>query len=133
VVLFRLFINFHRYPLEIIADGEKFNQRAIMCTVANSFRFASAIPIAPQAKLTNNNLVVVVLGSIKRNQLWHYFKSIRAQLHATLPEVTTLSAKQITIKSKIKLNVHADDQIVATTPVTIEAQPKALNVLVDRL
>jgi hypothetical protein len=31
------------------------------------------------------------------------------------------------------MNVHCDDRVIGTTPVTITAQPRALKVLVDRL
>ena len=41
--------------------------------------------------------------------------------------------KTITIQSRRRMNVHCDDRVVGTTPVTIEARPKALKVLVDRL
>ena len=131
--LARLLLNFQRYQIELIVDGQKYKEKAILCTVANSFRFASAIPIAPQAKLTNDNLVVVILGDIHRREVWKYLMAIRSQLHLNLPKVTTLTAQHITIKCKHKLNVHADDQIIGTTPVDIEVQPKALKVLVDRL
>ncbi len=59
--------------------------------------------------------------------------AVVAKRHQNLPKVTSLRAKQVRIETRRPMRVHCDDQIVGTTPVTIEADPKALRVIVERL
>ena len=119
--------------MRLIIDGETHIERAVMCEVANTYRMAYAVPVAPGAKITDGELDVVVVGDLKRGEMIPYYKAFRAQVHTDLPKVSTTRVKEIRIESRHKLNVHCDDKVVGTTPVTISAQPGALKVLVDRL
>jgi diacylglycerol kinase (ATP) len=116
-----------------VADGETHCERAVMCIVANTYRMAQGVPVAPGAKLTDHELDVIVVGDLKRRELIAYYRAIRAQMHSDLPKITRFKAKEITLDARRHLNVHADDQVVGTTPVRITVAPEALKVLVDRL
>ncbi|HEY1074473.1 MAG TPA: YegS/Rv2252/BmrU family lipid kinase [Patescibacteria group bacterium] len=133
LTLIRIFLNVRGYNLELEIDGQKYNEKSVMCTVANTFRIGYAFPVAPEAKLTDDQLDIVLVGDLKRSELLPYFRAMRAQIHPTLPKVTTQKVKTVTIRARRKLNVHADDQIIGTTPITIETHPGALTVLLDRL
>ncbi len=119
--------------MRIVADGERYVERAVMCEVANTFRMAHALPVAPGAKITDGELDVVVVGDLKRDELIPYYRAFRAQTHLSLPKVHTFRAKSVHIETRHRLNVHCDDKVIGTTPVTMLAQPRALKVLVDRL
>jgi diacylglycerol kinase family enzyme len=94
---------------------------------------AHAVPIAPGAKLTDETLNVVVIGDLRWTELIPYYRAVRAQAHLSLPKVTTLEAQEVRIEAGQRVNVHCDDHIVGTTPVTISLAPKALRVLVESL
>ena len=117
--------------MRLTLDGESIQERAVWCTVANSYRMAQGLAIAPEASLTDDVLDVVVIGDIRRMEFVRYYRAIRAQLHGNLPKVGMYQAKTIRIETRTRANVHADDDVFATTPVTIEAQPRALRVLVE--
>lgn len=129
----RLFLAFPRHRLKITLDGEPLVERALLCTVANTFRFGTAYPLAPNARLTDNHLDVVVVTEMRRRDLWPFYRLLRAQLHTSLPHVTTYTAREIKLESLEPLNVHADDSIVGTTPVSISVAADILKVIVDRL
>nr|MDQ3396430.1 hypothetical protein [Deinococcota bacterium] len=131
--LLRVIFLLRAHGIRLIVDGEPHIERAVMCTVANTYRTAQAVPIAPGAKLTDGKLDVVVIGNLKLKELLPYYRAVRAQLHTSLPKVTRLQAKEVRIESRRPMNVHCDDRVVGTTPVTISVQPKALKVLVERL
>lgn len=133
MTVFRIFISARARRVKLYIDDELHTERAVMCEVANSFRMAYAIPVAPEAKLTDGKLDVVIVGDLRRHELIPYFRAMRAQMHRTLPKVQLLKAKTVRIESRHNFNVHCDDTIVGTTPVTIESAPRALKVLVDRL
>lgn len=119
--------------VKLTIDGQAYTDRAVMCTIANSFRMGAAVPIAPEARLTDDFLDVVVIGDLKYHELIPYYRAIQSQLHPTLPKVTTLKAKEVTIESLWDSNIHADDSVIGQTPITITVAPKALRVIVDRL
>lgn len=131
--MLNLVFSMHARRVKLTVDGEIIQERAVMCTVANSFRMAQALPVAPGAKLTDHDLDVVILGDLTRSELIPYFRAMRAQLHPILPKVRTLKGKRIEIESRRPMPVHCDDKIIGTTPVTVEVQPGALKVLVERL
>ena len=130
---FKLVLSLKAQRLFVTVDGEKVVERAVMCDAANTFRVAAGLPLSPSAKVTDGELDVVIIGDLRRRELIPYYRAMRAQMHPTLEKVTILKGRKITIESRRRMNVHCDDRIVGTTPVTIEAQPHALKVLVDRL
>ncbi len=131
--MLRVALSLRARRLRLILDGETHIERATMCIVANTYRMAYAIPVAPGARLTDGELDVVVLGDLKLSELIPYYRAFRAQVHTNLPKVSTMRAKEVRIESRHRMNVHCDDKVVGTTPVTITAQPRALKVLVERL
>ena len=129
----RVFFSARAHRLRLTVDGERVIERAVLCEVANTYRMAHALPVAPGAKITDGLLDVVVLGDLSPCELIPYYRAFRAQLHATLPKVHTFKAREVRIETRHTLNVHCDDKPIGTTPVTITAAPRALKVLVDRL
>lgn len=121
----------HRIKLTI--DGKVYTDKAVMCTVANSFRMGAGLAIAPEARLTDGQLDVVVVGDLNYRELIPYYRALRSQIHPALPKVTTFKAKEIIIESLWDIAVHADDRVIGRTPITIEIAPRALKVIVDRL
>jgi diacylglycerol kinase (ATP) len=132
-VTLRLILSLKASRIHLSVDGELHSERAVMVTVANTYRMAYAAPVAPEAKVTDGKLDVVIIGDLTRAELFAYYRAIRAQMHLQLPKVTTLRAREVQIKAGRRMNVHCDDQVIGTTPVTISAESKALKVLVDRL
>ncbi len=128
-----LLLSYRPYGVRLVVDGETMVERAVLCAVANTYRTGSAVPIAPEAKVTDGKLDVVIVGDLKRSELIPYFRAVRATRHLSLPKVTSFRAKEIRIETRRPMRVHCDDQIVGTTPITVTAEPKALKVLVERL
>jgi len=131
--MIKLVLSLRAQRLFITADGEQKVERAVMCTVSNSYRMADSLPVAPEAKVTDEELDVVIVGDLRRRELIPYYRAMRAQLHQKLEKITTFRAREIKIESRHRMNVHCDDRVVGTTPATFTSQPHALKVLVDKL
>lgn len=129
----RIILSLQSHRIWLTIDGKTTMERAVMCTISNTFRMGAGVPVAPGARLTDGLLDVVIVGDLKRSELLSYYRAFRAQVHTRLPKVTTLRATKMHITSRHHMNVHADDRVVATTPVMVSVQPHALRVLVDRL
>lgn len=126
-------LSMQAHRLRVTVDGVRRTERAVLCTAANSYRMAAALPIAPGAKLTDGELDIVIIGDLRLGELLSYYRAVQAQMHLNLPKVTALRGKEIRLETRRPINVHCDDAIVGTTPITIRSHPGALRVLVDRL
>jgi len=131
--LFKIITNLKASRLHLTIDGEKVVEPAVFCVAANTYRIAHGLPVAPGASMTDDQLDLLVLGNVQRNELWPYYLAIRQQMHLTLDKAEIRQAKEIKIESRIKLPVHVDDKVRGSTPVTIRSEPKALKVIVEKL
>jgi YegS/Rv2252/BmrU family lipid kinase len=131
--MFRLLLSLRASRIRLTVDGKVVGERAVMCTVANTFRMANALPVAPEARITDGLLDIVILGDLTRLEIWSYYRAFRAQTHLGLPKVNSMRAKEVRIEARRRMAVHVDDKVIGVTPVTITTQPGALKVLVDRL
>jgi YegS/Rv2252/BmrU family lipid kinase len=128
----RLVFSLKAHRILITVDGNQMEERAVMCTASNTFRMGTAMPLAPEAKVTDGELDVVIIGNLRRSELIPYYRALRAQMQSKLDKLTTIRGKEIKIESRRRMNVHCDDRVIGTTPVSIHAEPRALKVLVDR-
>ena len=127
----RLGLAFGAREMQVTVDGTTHPSRVTLCEVANTYRIAQAVPIAPEADIADGLLDIVILSDLKRHELRPYLRALRAQMHLGLPKVTVLRGREIRFEAARACNVHADDQIIGVTPVTITVAPNALKVLVD--
>jgi YegS/Rv2252/BmrU family lipid kinase len=128
-----ILLSLRPHRLKLTVDGQVLQQRAVMCTVANTYRLGSAMPVAPEAKVTDGAFDIVVVGDLTRREVLQYYRAVRNQLHPGLPKVTTVRGREVTIESSRPRNVHVDDRVVDVTPVTITLHAHALRVAVERL
>ena len=128
-----LLLSFKAQTMILTIDGETITRRVTACEIANTYRIAQAMPLAPYADVSDGVLNVVVIGDIGRRDILSYLKAIRAQMHLDLPDVSFYEVRrEITIETKgRKRNFHADDAKVGATPVTVRLAPGALRVLVQ--
>jgi YegS/Rv2252/BmrU family lipid kinase len=131
--LLRLLFSFRAHRLTLRIDGETQIERAVMCTVANTYRMAQGMAVAPDAKVTDGKLDVVIIGDLSVGEMLRYYRAFRTQTHLQLPKVSYYHATEIKISARRRLNVHCDDAFVGLTPAIMTAQPDAINVLVEKL
>ncbi len=130
--LFNLFRHFGSRRIKLILDGKVHTERAVMCTAANTYRIAEAVAVAPDAKVNDGELDIVIVGDLSRWEVIKYYRAVKRREHRKLPKVTTLRASEIRIESDRAMHVHCDDAVVGETPVNVTVHPRALRVLVER-
>ena len=128
----RLVFSFRAHRLTLKIDGETQVERVVMCTVANTYRMAQGVAVAPNARVTDNQLDVVIIGDLNVAEIFRYYRAFRAQTHLSLPKISHYHAQEIVISSRRRLNVHCDDAFVGLTPATMTAQAGAINILVEK-
>lgn len=128
--IYKIFFSLRSKRIRLTLDGVVISERAVMCTVANGYRIGAGVPIAPEASVTDGLLDVVILGDLTRFELLPYYLALKKQQHLALPKVVQMQAREVRIEAGLPLPVHADDQVLSTTPVLITTEPKSLKVVV---
>jgi diacylglycerol kinase (ATP) len=129
----RVLVTSRAHRLRLLVDGKPHTERSVMCTFANSYRMGLSAAIAPEAKVTDGLLDVVVVGDLSPREYLPYYRALRAQIHLGLPKVKAFRAREVRVESRRRMNVHCDDRIIGATPVTVTAHAAALKVLVAPL
>lgn len=131
--LLQLLITNRQYRLTLVVDGVPYTEEVLNVVVANSFCIGYNFPIAPNARLTDARLDVVVIKALARREWIPYLKAIRAQAHLALPKVSEFKAREVEIRSRRSIAAHVDDRAWRRTPLKIRLHEQALKVMVDRL
>jgi YegS/Rv2252/BmrU family lipid kinase len=120
-----------RLRLEI--DGERSDVRAAMVTVSNGPFVGAAYALAPQARIDDGLLDVVVFsGAGVARVLFHLVLVAGGRRLPPPPEAQVTRARTVTVQTRgrRRLPVHADGSVVGSTPAHFEVIPAALRVLV---
>jgi diacylglycerol kinase (ATP) len=131
------FVRHLRHPrLVIVADGRHFHVRAPQVTVSNGPYVGAAYVLAPEAKLDDGLLDVVIFrGMSVFRVLVHMALVAGGRRLPPPPGVQLVRARSVDIavrRRRRPLPVHADGDVVGATPAHFEVLPAALRVVVGR-
>lgn len=121
--------------LSIEVDGSRRQVRASMVSVANGPFVGAAYAIAPEARIDDGLLDVVVFRGVTIPRLLvHLVAIVGGRRLQPPPGSETLRGRSVRIETRRRrpLPVHADGTAVGTTPVRFEVAPAALHVLIGR-
>ena len=112
-----------------VGDQPVQKAKILSLVVANGRYFGGGMHIAPQAKLDDNLLDMVILGNFGKFELISNIKKVYSGTHLTLPKVKLVKDTSICIESTQKFLLHADGEILGEGPVSFSLLPKALTLL----
>lgn len=123
-----------RYDVRFEVDGagEPLVLPAINVVVANARHAAAGIPVAPAALLDDGAMDVVVLPPLRLGRLAVLVARLAAGRHLDDEAVTTFRAGRLRISSRPPMPFNVDGELIGGTPVSFEALPRSLPVLVGR-
>ena len=114
--------------VKINLDGEIIEKHATLVEVSNGPMSATALHLAPQAKL-NDHRLTVSLFHMTKFELARYFFKMKREGKVGSAKIERFYAKKVKIETKRPRAVHADATIFGTTPVEFRIIPNALNVI----
>ena len=120
--------------LTVQVDGRTHQVRAPMVAVANGPFVGAAYALAPDARIDDGLLDVVIFhGASVPRMLFHLLAVAGGRRLSIPPEARMLRGRSVRIagrRSRRTLPVHADGTAIGATPMTFEVAPSALRVIV---
>ena len=110
-------------------DGEVHELRAWFVTVANCQSYGGGMRIAPDARLDDGLLDVVVVGDIGKPAFLATFPKVYSGRHLEHPAVSLHRARRVELDGDRPLAVYADGEPAGSLPATFAVQPAAITVL----
>ncbi|MFJ8588427.1 diacylglycerol/lipid kinase family protein [Streptomyces sp. NPDC093595] len=113
----------------ITVDGTVHERSGYTVVAANSGYYGFGRRIAPDARVDDGLLDVVVVRHAPKRLFFALMNELRTGAHMRRPQVEVLRGKEIRIEADRDLPYGADGEVDATLPVTVRVRPGALNVL----
>jgi YegS/Rv2252/BmrU family lipid kinase len=119
--------------LVIVADGQRFDVRAPMVTVSNAPFVGAAYALAPEARVDDGLLDVVIFRGVSVARVLMHMAFVAGGRRLPQPQgVQLVRAQSVTVATlrRKPLPVHADGSAVGITTAQFDVVPAALRVLV---
>ena len=112
-------------------DGKQLEQEISLITVCNGQVVGSLFRMAPNARVDDGLLDVVVARGVSRFEALGLAHRVIAGTHENLPQVSTLQARQITVHLDEPTPVEADGELIAENAMALDIKliPAALTLL----
>lgn len=115
---------FHRPArIELEVDGEAIGGEAQFVAISNSRYTGSRHLMAPQAKIDDGELDVILLRPLAQWRLANLFPLIFSGEHVHHPKVETWRGTRISFTSPAGTTVSADGERIAQSPIHIRCRP----------
>ncbi|RIK06875.1 MAG: sphingosine kinase [Acidobacteria bacterium] len=114
-------------------DGEPMELDAWLIAVGNAHRYGGGMKIAPDASVTDGILDLTVIGPISKRKFITTFPRVFKGTHVLDPDVSTHTAKKITVDADRKFLAWADGEMIGPLPAEISVEPGGLTVIAPPL
>ena len=116
-------------PYRITLDDDDLEVAATMVAVGNASTYGGGMRIAPDARLDDGLLDIVIVTSANRTRLLRLFPTVYRGTHVELDEVTVRRTRRVRLECP-GISAYADGEPLGPLPVDVEAVPGAGVVLV---
>jgi YegS/Rv2252/BmrU family lipid kinase len=114
---------------EVVIDGAPHSFSGYSVAVANSGVFGGGMYLAPDAKLDDGLLDVVMIHDLPKRTYLAALPKVFTGAHVREPGVEMCQAREVAFHADRPFNVQADGDPIADLPATVRVQPGALRVL----
>ena len=126
-------MRFRPYGYRITLDDETWESTGTLVAVANGGLFGGGMRIAPDARMDDGLLDVVIAGPLSRSELLAVFPRVYKGSHVTHPACTVRRSRRVLIEhSQVGPEppaAMADGEHIGPLPLLVEAQPGAVRLL----
>jgi diacylglycerol kinase family enzyme len=126
----RCLLGYRNKPVNLCIEDKVEAMRILAVVVANGCYLGGGMYVAPEARLNDNLLDVVVLGDVGKFDLLKSLPMVYKGTHGKHPKVSMEKAKTITVDASEGVLVHADGELLGTCPASFWLAPVTLNIVV---
>ncbi|GGU99241.1 hypothetical protein GCM10010275_42610 [Streptomyces litmocidini] len=113
----------------ITIDGTGHERTGYTVVAANSGFYGFGRNIAPDARVDDGLLDVVVIKDAPKRLFFAMMNELKTGAHVHRPQIEILRGKEVRIEADRPLPYGADGEVDATLPVTLRVRPASLRVL----
>jgi diacylglycerol kinase family enzyme len=114
---------------DVAVDGTPLTFTGYSVAVANSGVFGGGMYLAPEARLDDGVLDVVLLDDAPRARYLRCLPKVFKGTHVTEPYVRILRGSEVTFSADRPFTAYADGDPIADLPATVRVAPRALRVI----
>jgi diacylglycerol kinase (ATP) len=107
------------YDLDFEIDGQHFQRENIFVEICNSTKTGGDMIMAPDAKIDDGLLDVIILNKMSRVRLISSLPKIFKGTHVQMPEVETFKAREMQFKPALPKVLTPDGEITGHTPISV--------------
>jgi diacylglycerol kinase (ATP) len=126
----RTFFSEPAFELAAELDGTRWTGRAIFAAVANSSSYGSGVRIAPDAKMDDGWLEVVLVGDVAWTRLIEAIPVVLTTGDLRFDEVKRFRCRRVVLRADRAVKVHGDGELLGESPAEFEILPRAIHVMV---
>jgi YegS/Rv2252/BmrU family lipid kinase len=119
-----------RFEVTVHPSGERVSFTGYTVAVANSRAYGGGMLLAPEARLDDGLLDVVLIADVSKRRFLANLPRVFRGEHVRLPEVRVLRAAEVELAAERPFAVYADGDPVGELPLRVRAVAGALRVLV---
>ena len=120
---------FEPLPYVLELDGEVRTLEAMLVAVGNGESFGGGLRITHGASLDDGRLDVVIIKPMSKAKLVRTYPKLFSGRHVGIPEYEHHLVRSVTVAAP-GISAYADGERIGALPLTVEAVPQALRVLV---
>lgn len=124
--VFEQLVGLKSIPVEITIDGHLLQRDYIFAEICNSTRTGGNMIMAPQARIDDGILDVILLNKISRINLLKIFPKIFDGTHVQDSHVETFKGRHIILKPESVQGLNADGEVLGRTPIEVSVLPKKI-------
>lgn len=126
--VFIITVNLESYHLDFEIDGEKFQRENIFVEICNSTKTGGDMIMAPDAKIDDGLLDVILLNKTSRGRLLSAFPKIFKGTHISMDEVETFKAREVKFNPAGVKVLTPDGEITGHTPISVSVLPGKIRI-----
>lgn len=128
--LLQTLYTFRPTQMRVTVDGQRWEERAFLCTVANTDSYGGGMRIAPDASVEDGLLDVCVAGAVSKLELLWVFPRVYRGAHVTHPRFYLWKGRYVQVETDPPVPVLVDGDVLGSTPAVFTVHAQALEVVI---
>ena len=128
--LLTTFLFYDNVEVSLKLDGKVDDRKVCAIMMSNGKYGGGRMLVAPQANPIDGLLDVLIINDLGKLDLLRSLPRIYRGTHLTHPKVTVERVREMDIRSKKKMSIQADGELLGETPARFYILPTTLNVVI---